>query len=94
MGRTHKQAKRGGPFKLGTCPDCGKWRYKSRKAARSANRAFHPDDTMSVYECGNYWHYGHPPVDRWRGGDGREREPLPTSAINQIHQMARREGDT
>lgn len=44
----------------GTCPDCGKRRWLTRKDARKAMRRMH-DKTLQVYQCGDYWHLGHPP---------------------------------
>lgn len=38
---------------------CGKERYVSRKTARHAAKANHPDAHLSPYRCGRYWHYGH-----------------------------------
>lgn len=43
------------------CPDCGKYRYVSRRAAKAARRRVHRSESMSVYRCGDYWHIGHTP---------------------------------
>lgn len=44
-----------------TCETCGKKCYASRKIAKDSARAVHPSERMSVYRCGDYWHYGHMP---------------------------------
>jgi hypothetical protein len=45
---------------IGTCPDCGKQRYASRKTARHAARR-QSRAALSAYPCGAYWHIGHLP---------------------------------
>lgn len=49
------------------CPDCGKRRFNSRKAARKAARTIKPGEQMGVYRCGDYWHFGHTPYVVARG---------------------------
>jgi uncharacterized OB-fold protein len=44
----------------GRCPDCGKLMFATRKAAKVNARRNHKDEQMSIYRCGDYWHYGHP----------------------------------
>lgn len=44
---------------VGTCVVCGKKSFESRKSCRAAMRRYHPNGGMSVYKCGDYWHYGH-----------------------------------
>lgn len=44
---------------VGKCDTCGKNRFVTRAMARAAARDLHPGDPMSVYRCGNYFHYGH-----------------------------------
>lgn len=48
---------------FGLCdePSCGKVRYGNRRDAKRAAKKFHPGDHLSAYECGDYWHFGHPP---------------------------------
>ena len=48
------------------CETCGKKSYTSRKAARRAWRAFHPEGSLNVYRCPawpDYWHLGHHRID-------------------------------
>jgi len=52
---------------IGTCPDCGKKRYATRKDARRAARAFHRTESLRAYRCGDWHHYGHSPKWRKRG---------------------------
>lgn len=50
------------PGALFTCGSCRKRTYRSRKTARRAARAIHPEDRMAAYECPTYpgrWHIGH-----------------------------------
>lgn len=58
---------------VGECPTCGKLRFLSRKAARANARKAHPDQKMQVYECGEYYHYGHSPYIVMRGVIGRDK---------------------
>lgn len=51
----------------GRCDTTGKFRYLSRKDAKSAGRAFHPNDVMRAYRCGDHWHCGHTPAWVKRG---------------------------
>jgi hypothetical protein len=44
---------------LGECTECGKFSYVSRKIAKNAAKRNHPEEHLSVYQCGRYWHYGH-----------------------------------
>lgn len=62
--RSWPSSQPGGPVKLGPCATCGgKITYPSRKAARSAARAYHPGDSgLAAYRCpldAGYWHVGH-----------------------------------
>lgn len=56
---------------VGTCPDCGKQRFGTRKAAKNFMKRKHPVlgpyQYMSTYQCGEYWHYGHTPYEIARG---------------------------
>lgn len=63
--------------RLPHCGTCGKWTYRSRKSARKAARALHPNDgRLQAYRCavGRGWHYGHrlpqvtTPVEQATGG--------------------------
>lgn len=47
--------------RVGTCPDCGKYRYPTRKAAKRAAQDLFPGDPQRAYPCGEYWHHGHNP---------------------------------
>lgn len=44
---------------LGTCPDCGKMRHRSRSEAKQAARRQHPGQHLSQFRCGEFWHNGH-----------------------------------
>lgn len=45
---------------IGTCPRCGKQLFKTRKAAKKAMHAIHQGaHGLSVYGCGDGYHYGH-----------------------------------
>lgn len=44
---------------IGTCPDCGKWCWTSKKIAKAAAKRNHPGEHLSAYPCGRWWHYGH-----------------------------------
>lgn len=48
----------------GVCHRCGKNNYDTKKAAKAARKRAHPNDLMPPYECGEYWHYGHPTMTR------------------------------
>lgn len=52
---------------LGACAVCGKQRWPTRKAAKHAARVLHPSAKLSTYQCGDDWHYGHPPSLVTRG---------------------------
>jgi hypothetical protein len=47
--------------RTGTCPACGKQGYVSRKMAKKGAARLYPGEKMSVYQCGDLWHYGHLP---------------------------------
>lgn len=47
----------------GRCPDCGKQRFPTRKAAKEAARARFPGEALRANRCGAFWHMGHTP--RW-----------------------------
>lgn len=46
------------PF-VGTCPSCGKRRYRTQSAAKKAARLDNSGLRMSAYPCAGYWHIGH-----------------------------------
>lgn len=52
---------------VGTCPACGRQQYTSRREARRAARAIHPDQALRAYPCGQWWHIGHTAGWRRRG---------------------------
>ncbi|QOR55345.1 MAG: hypothetical protein SHS37scaffold537_43 [Phage 68_12] len=58
---------------IGTCPRCGKQAFKTRKAAKRAMRAIHQDRRLSVYPCGDVYHYGHLSA-RVKSGDTDRRD--------------------
>lgn len=41
---------------IGSCSTCGKASYTTRRDARRAGKAFHPDKPTRVYRCGALWH--------------------------------------
>lgn len=43
-------------LQIGTCGTCGKKSYETRRAAKRAGRALHPDACMRAYQCGVFWH--------------------------------------
>jgi hypothetical protein len=51
----------------GTCPECGKQRFLSRKGARDHAKRELRGIKFAVYPCGEYWHYGHAPYSVRRG---------------------------
>jgi hypothetical protein len=53
------------------CSTCGKRRYRTRKAAKLALRKLNTSDSMSVYRCGEFWHFGHTPWQVRRGVTAR-----------------------
>lgn len=56
-----------------TC-ECGKFAYLTRKDARATARRAHPNESMSQYQCGGYWHIGHLPVHVVNGSTPRLRD--------------------
>ena len=44
---------------IGTCRECGKLCWTSKKNAKSAAKREHPSERLAVYRCGQWWHYGH-----------------------------------
>lgn len=69
---------------FGRCPDCGKLRYLTRKAARLVIRRMRwRDGRLSAYRCGDWWHIGHTPGIIRRGEvsraefDPTRRRPRP-----------------
>ena len=58
---------------VGECPLDGKLRFLSRKAARAWMRKTHPGESMTVYECETYFHYGHAPYVVTRGVISRNK---------------------
>jgi hypothetical protein len=61
------------PAHVGKCVTCGKLRFKSRKAAKKYVILRFPNDRMSVYRCGNYFHFGHTPRAVNKGAKARSR---------------------
>ena len=56
---------------IGTCPDCGKLRFTSRKKTKQYMHNRFPKERMSVYRCGAYFHFGHTPWGVKRGVQDR-----------------------
>ncbi len=61
---------------VGTCDTCGKQRYINRKAAKKAMTTAHPGAQLSVYRCGEYYHYGHTPYGVKRGWQDRNTSQM------------------
>lgn len=60
-------------YGVGKCPDCGKIRFRTRKAAKSRARQRCPGEQISVYRCGDFFHWGHTPYGIKRGFRERPR---------------------
>jgi hypothetical protein len=41
---------------VGTCPDCGRACYTSRRSARRAAKGMFPGAHHRPVQCGQYWH--------------------------------------
>lgn len=56
-------AKKHAVITYGKCeqPRCRKIRFRSRRDAKSMAKKLYPGDHLSVYQCGDWWHMGHPP---------------------------------
>lgn len=54
---------------FGICEVDGKIRYGSRKDAKLQARRLYPGDHLTAYDCGDYWHFGHPPQRVIHGGE-------------------------
>ena len=64
------------PSAVGTCPNCGKVQYPTRRAARKAARELHPGEPgLRAYPCGAYWHFGHMPAAQRHGAYPLADEP-------------------
>lgn len=72
---------------VGTCSTCGKQSYPSRREARTAKRSLYPQEKMSVYQCGSYFHMGH--NEQWRLRPAHQWAPLSIAARIQINWMAK-----
>ena len=56
-----------------TCPECGKHAFQTRAEAKATMRRAHPGDgLLSVYRCGDVYHYGHLGYGVRRGWTPRE----------------------
>ncbi len=58
---------KGFTYSVGTCEDCGKQRFTSRKKAKANAHMRHPGVKFTVYACGEYFHYGHTPYSIAKG---------------------------
>lgn len=68
------------PVSVGKCQRCGKLgTYQTRKAAKRAGKATHPEETLDQYRCGDYWHYGHD--NEWRHRPSVLDETLTASPV-------------
>lgn len=57
---------------VGTCEECGKQCFPTRKAARGYMKRKRTDgEALSVYRCGEYFHFGHTPYMVARGAQQR-----------------------
>ena len=41
---------------VGSCSSCGKASYLTRRDARRAGKALHPNTRTRIYQCGALWH--------------------------------------
>lgn len=55
----------------GECPRCTKAAYATRKQAKTAAKRLFPGERLSVYRCGDYYHFGHLPTVVRRGETDR-----------------------
>ena len=68
-------------FDAGSCPECGKVRYLSRKDAKHIARTLNRDQDVNVYRCGDFWHLGRYKYSRidlkikTRAHERKNREP-------------------
>ena len=61
---------------VGKCATCGKQCFITRKAAKAfMNRKF-PNEKMTTYRCGDYFHFGHTPYGIKRGIQDRREWSL------------------
>lgn len=58
---------------VGTCSTCGKQCWSSKRYAKNAARRIHPGEKLSIYQCGDYWHFGHLNYSTARGYAARSR---------------------
>lgn len=52
---------------VGECKKCGKMCFPTRKAARHYKKKRFPQASMTIYKCGEYFHFGHTPYGIKRG---------------------------
>lgn len=58
--------------------ECGKFRYETRREAKSVARKAHPDACLRAYRCGGWWHIGNTPEHVKKGKD----TPMSTIGID------------
>lgn len=58
---------------IGRCSDCGKLRFENRKATKKYINKRFPGDHMTIYKCGEYFHFGHTPYGIKRGTTDRRK---------------------
>lgn len=61
MGESESKRARNLSEPVGRCPECGKQRYYSKRAAKTFARRVFPGEVFSYYVCGGFWHFGHLP---------------------------------
>jgi hypothetical protein len=61
---------------MGKCDVCGKNKFESRKQAKQYIRRRFPKQHMSVYRCGNYYHFGHTPWKIKKGVNKKNRSEM------------------
>ena len=54
-----------------TC-ECGKRSFRTRGEAKAVAKRAHPSERLSVYRCGDGYHYGHLPANVRAGRVTRE----------------------
>jgi hypothetical protein len=78
-----------GWLQVGTCTECGRSRYFSRREARYAVRLASPGVRLRAYRCGGFWHLAPPSDDRKYGTIPTAAEPPQTPRRSGLDLLAR-----
>jgi hypothetical protein len=71
------------PAPVGTCPNCGKVQFLSRKAALRWARARFPGCTNRAYGCGRFWHLTTVTAGRMEWFRSGRPKPMKTAPVAQ-----------